>query len=840
MRFLGNPGTGKTVVARIVGQILVQLGVVGGNTRGRQKFTFTEGSRVDMVGAYLGQTAIKVQEIVKKSFGGVLFIDEAYSLVNDKHDSFGQEAVDSLIKEMEDHREQLVVILAGYHHEMEAFIESNPGFKSRVPFRFEFSDYTCEQLGTVGEMMLGKQSVTADVEAKAWLEKVVAGKTGCCYKADLEAGTCAGARRDNGNGRAVRNILESALRAMSTRVVVAHNRGSTVDQALVSSLTRSDVATAGAEMIADALRTTCKAAKQAVPDLETLAVAPKILGLPDFKAALATASADCAEATRMLEAAQALDAEQTPKASDIEVRDSRVIEVFKELDEMIGLASVKRAMRELYCTVAFRKLREDAGLGELSSQSFHMRFLGNPGTGKTVVARIVGKLLVKLGAIKKPDQKIKRDYGMDDNPFQKPPEDDYADIYGYYGMDEESGSDSKKKEDGELIWNEGSRSDLVAEYQGQTAIKTISLIDASMGGVLFIDEAYSLVTGERDTFGQEAVATLIKEMEDRRQNVIVICAGYEKEMETFFDTNPGFKSRVPFTFHFEDYTCPQLGQIGEHMLQQKQLQLPKDMAPFGRAIHFGTGCCDNLADCETNKNYKGNGRAVRNVIESSIRAMARRLMNAETRPDRSAYTRMKPEDFDVVTKQLVFSQFSMPCGAHGDLDKAIKAVQGSQGALEGVPKDKRAYLLSTVRRLATDSSLVVGYDSMKEVQALGQKCHDGVLRLSEELGAQLTGMCSSSGALDKIVEDLSKVHPQETIKELADKLYLALQDTHFMQSLLATTAPAGGGDPEAARLCGAKMREVKASKFDVPFDFLVYSDADEEVEEPAAPEAYGG
>merc|ERR1719382_1623638 len=105
---------------------------------------------------------------------------------------------------------------------------------------------------------------------------------------------------------------------MSTRMVVAHNEGQTVDKTVVSTLKRSDIAAAGAEMIADALRATCKATKQAVPDLETLAVAPKILGLPDFKAALATASADCAEATRMLEAAQALDAEQTPKASDIE------------------------------------------------------------------------------------------------------------------------------------------------------------------------------------------------------------------------------------------------------------------------------------------------------------------------------------------------------------------------------------------------------------------------------------------------------------------------------------------------------------------------------------------
>merc|ERR1740121_1137527 len=108
--------------------------------------------------------------------------------------------------------------------------------------------------------MLKKQGVEMDDAGESWLQTVVAGKTGCCMRKDLDEGTCAGARRDNGNGRAVRNILESALRAMSTRVVVAHNAGTKADKAAVSSLKGVDVATAGAEMIADALRTTCKEA----------------------------------------------------------------------------------------------------------------------------------------------------------------------------------------------------------------------------------------------------------------------------------------------------------------------------------------------------------------------------------------------------------------------------------------------------------------------------------------------------------------------------------------------------------------------------------------------------
>merc|ERR1740120_695009 len=194
-------------------------------------------------------------------------------------------------------------------------------------------------------MMLKKQGVEMDDAARSELGQVIAGKTGCCFRKDLDEGTCAGARRDNGNGRAVRNILESALRAMSTRVVVAHNKGAKADKIAVSSLKSNDIATAGAEMIADALRTTCKAEGEAVPDLEELAVAPRILGLSDFKEALTLATTDCRATTKKLESVVPVDAEITPKAADVEIKDPRVTDIFKELDEMVGLSSVKRAMR---------------------------------------------------------------------------------------------------------------------------------------------------------------------------------------------------------------------------------------------------------------------------------------------------------------------------------------------------------------------------------------------------------------------------------------------------------------------------------------------------------------
>merc|ERR1740138_157209 len=203
-----------------------------------------------------------------------------------------------------------------------------------------------------------------------------------------------------------------------------------------------------------------------------------------------------------------------------------------ELNGLVGLLKVKAGMTELHAMVEFDANRK-ALLPEAKSlmgQSFHMQFLGNPGTGKTVVARIVGRLLVEMGVI----------IGAEDSKGEK-----------------------------QVVFEEVSRADLVAEYKGQTAPKVIAAVERAMGGVLFIDEAYALKKTATDTFGQEAVDTLIKEIEDKRDQVIAIFAGYENEMEVFFDSNPGFKSRVPFKFYFDDYACQDLSSIADLFMKKK-------------------------------------------------------------------------------------------------------------------------------------------------------------------------------------------------------------------------------------------------------------------------------
>ena len=150
MVFSGNPGTGKTTVARIMSRLLKEMGILS-------KGHLVEVERADLVGEYIGHTAQKTREHVKRALGGILFIDEAYSLARGGEKDFGKEAIDTLVKSMEDHREEFVLILAGYSLEMERFLRSNPGLPSRFPIHLTFPDFTIEELMEIADRMLKKR-----------------------------------------------------------------------------------------------------------------------------------------------------------------------------------------------------------------------------------------------------------------------------------------------------------------------------------------------------------------------------------------------------------------------------------------------------------------------------------------------------------------------------------------------------------------------------------------------------------------------------------------------------------------------------------------------------------
>lgn len=199
MVFTGNPGTGKTTVARILGNIFRELGVV-------KKGHFIETDRSGMVAGYTGQTALKTQDIIKEAIGGVLFIDEAYSLSSEGTGGFGQEAIDTLIKLMEDNRDNLIVIVAGYEDEMNNFLKSNPGMKSRFNRFIEFKDYNSDELIEIFYNMCKTHSYKLDLEADAYLKEVI-------------ENMIANKNANFGNGRVIRNIFEKVITYQSNRIV---------------------------------------------------------------------------------------------------------------------------------------------------------------------------------------------------------------------------------------------------------------------------------------------------------------------------------------------------------------------------------------------------------------------------------------------------------------------------------------------------------------------------------------------------------------------------------------------------------------------------------------------
>ncbi|WP_346888916.1 AAA family ATPase [Clostridium sp. UBA1056] len=736
MIFTGNPGTGKTTIARIVAKYLKALGIL---SQGQLR----EVTRADLVGQYVGQTAKLTNDIIKSSLGGVLFIDEAYALCRDKHDTFGLEAIDTLVKGIEDNREDLVVILAGYKEEMEEFLKTNSGLKSRFPNVIDFEDYTPEEMYEISFITAKSKGYKVSEECKEQLIKL------------FEKNQIKG-KNDSGNGRLARNVIEKAILNQSKRLIVDTNApmdllcyedfkfeevgnfdleeslskiiglenvkefvrtqyklliaqekrrkaGMIVDTAqalnmifsgnpgtgkttiarlvadmfkemgLLKSghLVETDHSGLVAEYAGQTAKKTEEVFRSALGGIlfidEAYALAndnsgfgkesidtlvkliedyrgeiivilagynkemeeflktnsglksrfPLNVNFPDYSAdelfeitlkmikdkgfslgddgvggflkeeviLLQKQSNEHSGNGRMVRNyIEDIMRKQSARiamndipinemnmiiSEDIQSKDKSIInfDLENELSRIIGLEEVKEYICSLNARLRVQRERKKLGLAADNTQTLHMIFKGNPGTGKTMVARTVADVLYNIGVIKT----------------------------------------------NKLV--ETDRSELVAGYVGQTAIKTKEKVMEAMDGVLFIDEAYSLSQGGTNDFGKEAIDTLVKLMDDYRDRIVIILAGYSDDMDEFLNVNAGLKSRFPNIIKFEDYSTDELMEISEMLFKSKGYEMDS----------LSKNKLKDIFDIVRLEAQFGNGRYVRNLYEKTVNNQAMRL-----------------------------------------------------------------------------------------------------------------------------------------------------------------------------------------------------------------------
>lgn len=489
----GNPGTGKTTIARKLGEILEAIGYLDSGH-------VVECDRAKMVSPYQGETPKVVDRLCDKAMGGILFVDEAYTLApvsqGGDRDNQGAQALEQLMKRMEDDRGKFVVIAAGYRTEMENLFRINPGVRSRFSYFLNIEDYNPDELYQIMQVFAKSKKYVFAPEAEELTRKMI---TEMYDSRD----------KDFANGRTMRQLFDKITAKQAER------------------LQKEDMSTKTNEELMTIMQ-------EDIPY-------------------------------------------EAPKAVDY-------TECLAKLNGMVGLAAVKQEISNL---AAFLNLQ--IRRGETNTfQGKHYVFTGNPGTGKTTVARIMADVFRTLGILSR----------------------------------------------GQLV--ECDRSKLVSGYSGQTAIKTNQLIDSAMGGVLFIDEAYTLKSGDNDSFGGEAIDTLLKRLEDDRGKFICIVAGYTDQMHDFIDTNPGLKSRFTQTIHFDDYTPDELTEIFINLAKGKNFTVDDATR---EAVHRQF----EQLYLRRDKNF-GNAREARRIFDAAVEKQSQRLMAEVNNPD------FKDEDMYRITE----------------------------------------------------------------------------------------------------------------------------------------------------------------------------------------------
>lgn len=612
MVFTGPPGAGKTEIARALGEIYRSLKVL-------RKGHVVEVQRADLVAGYIGQTAIKTLDKCKEALDGILFVDEAYSLVGEGKD-FGNEAIATLIKFMEDNRDRVLVIAAGYPNEMRRFIGMNPGMASRFNRTIEFPGYEPKELAAILRLMARRQRTELPDELEQsllpWIESQ--------WK-----------NEGWGNAREMRNLLDKAGEAQSLRVAVDPN-------ADISKIEMVDFESAGVPL----MRTRVPPPAPPPPPVPTLITpAPTVVD----HALVPSLPGDLAPRTgRRLKVEATIPSERT------------LDQALDHLEEMVGLASVKEEVNRLMSSLEVERVRREQGLAT-APISRHMVFTGPPGVGKTEIARALGEIYRSLNVLRK----------------------------------------------GHLV--EIDRSGLVAGYIGQTAAKTLDKCKEALDGILFIDEAYSLARQGQD-YGQEAIDTLLKFMEDNRDRIVVIVAGYPNEMQRFIGSNPGLSSRFTKTIEFPPYAANELAAILRVMAKRQNFVLPDGIeASLDPWIKLGVH----------NKSW-GQAREMRTLLERAREAQATRIAHDPAGDVRqltmadidaairiSGYREIVPEKIsDTIVKIPALPRSVAPLSeGTSNLQSAVVTIKTDSGTGSGFFISRDGYLL-TNQHVVEDNKFV--------------------------------------------------------------------------------------------------------------------------------------
>src|SRR5574344_1273220 len=495
--FTGNPGTGKTTIARVFADILSSLGILPNGQ-------LIEVTRDELVGQYVGATAAQTRAVVESAMGGVLFIDEAYTLATGGESDFGREAINTLLKPVEEQRGKFVCIIAGYSKEMMEFVNANSGIASRFNKKIEFEDYKPEELTQIFRNLLskGEEKFTLDADADDCLpkffEKMYATRT-----------------KNFGNAREVVNAFRKAKERHSQRL-----RSEELPEDHI--LTRADI-----------------------------------------------------------------EGEEALKELSVE-------DIVAQIDkDFVGMKAVKDFVKEIAIQKADMDDRLNLGLPVDQTMKLNIILTGNPGTGKTSVARKLGEIFYAMKLLSSP----------------------------------------------EVIERE--RKDIVGKYVNSAGEEMGRACDLAMGKLLFIDEAYALApvndAGTKDEEATKAVEVLMKRMEDDAGKFAVILAGYPGKMDDFMRVNEGISRRITYKLNIEDYSQAELTDIFKNIAKKKGYQLAKETEP-----QLASKIADMLSRKDSSWGNAGEMVKLFSTVKGKLATRLRTLPKEEL--TKESYITIMPED----------------------------------------------------------------------------------------------------------------------------------------------------------------------------------------------------